>query len=160
MRPRRILSPAFLYGSAVPGQELLTTGRLPNLVLGAALIGLIGWWSYRLWGPWAALLALSLAAFEPNLVANSSLITMDVGITLFTFAACYLLWEYVHQPTGPRLAAVGIALGLAFVSKFSCLLTLVILLVVIALHLLEGGTLGQSSSDHLWRRVRQAVRPG
>jgi hypothetical protein len=34
----------FLYGNEIPGQDLLILGRLPNLVLGAVLIGVMAIW--------------------------------------------------------------------------------------------------------------------
>ncbi len=45
-----------------------------------------------------ALLAMTLACLEPNLVAHSSLVTTDVGGALFIVLAVYLLWEYLQRP--------------------------------------------------------------
>ncbi len=56
----------FLCGSALPADWLLTLGRLPTLLLGVALVGLCGWWAYRLWGHAAAVLAMALAALNPT----------------------------------------------------------------------------------------------
>ena len=121
----------FLYGSSVPADRLLTLGRIPILLLGAILVALVGWWSYRLWGPAAGIVGMWLAAFEPNLVAHSSLITSDLAPTLFSFLTLYLLWEYKRRLSGWLLAATGISFGLALVSKFSTLLILGILAVAI-----------------------------
>ena len=117
---------------------MLALSRLPNLFLGSVLVALTGWWAYRLWGNRAALLAVALASFEPNLVAHSSLVTTDIGITLFIFLAVYLLWEYVERPTLGRLAAIGISTGMALVSKFSAVVLISILALIIALALLIG----------------------
>ena len=62
---------------------------------------------------------LALASLEPNLVAHSSLVTTDIGVTLFIFLAVYLLWEYVNRPTWALLTATGISTGMALLSKFS-----------------------------------------
>jgi 4-amino-4-deoxy-L-arabinose transferase-like glycosyltransferase len=75
----------FLYRSTLPADHMLIVSRLPNLLLGGLLAMLTGWWAYRLWGNRAALLAMALASFEPNLVAHSSLVTTDIGVTLFIF---------------------------------------------------------------------------
>jgi hypothetical protein len=112
----------FVYKSRIPADQILLLSRLPNLLLGVLLVALIGWWAYRLWGMLAAVLAMALACFEPNLIAHSSLVTTDIGVTLFVFLALYLLWEYQNLPTWSRLAATGIATGMALVSKFSSLL--------------------------------------
>jgi hypothetical protein len=121
----------FLYGSTVPASRLLTLSRIPNLLLGAILVALVGWWSYRLWGAAAAIVGIWLAAVDPNLVANSSLATSDLAPALFTFLTLYLLWEYKRRVSGWLLAATGVSLGLALVSKISTVLLLGILAVVV-----------------------------
>jgi hypothetical protein len=113
------ISRDFLYHSAVPHDELLTLGRLPGLTLGAALVALVGWWSYRLWGPMAALLGTALAAFDPNLVTNACLITTDVGSALFIFLTMYLLWEYGNTRSPLLLVGAGVTTGLALASKLT-----------------------------------------
>jgi hypothetical protein len=128
----------FLYKSGLPADQMLALSRLPNLFLGSILVALTGWWAYRLWGDRAALLAVALASFEPNLVAHSSLVTTDIGVTLFIFLAVYLLWEYVDRPTFGRLAAIGISTGMALISKFSAVVLIAILALIIALPLLIG----------------------
>lgn len=72
-----------VYKSPLPADRVLALSRFPNLFLGGILVALAGWWAYRLWGIRPALLALALASFEPNLVAHSSLVTTDIGVTLF-----------------------------------------------------------------------------
>jgi hypothetical protein len=130
------LSRDFLYHSAVPHDELLTLGRLPGLLLGGILVALIGWWSYRLWGPNAAILSTALAAFEPNLLSNAGLITTDLGSTLFIFLAMYLLWEYGNSRSPLLLAAAGVVTGLALASKFTGVLLFGMGGVLLAAHVL------------------------
>jgi hypothetical protein len=162
-RPQWYLSPAFLYGSTVPADRILALARVPNLLLGGCLVALIGWWAYRLWGAAAALLAMSLAAFEPNLIANASLITTDLGVTLFTFLTFYLLWEYAARPSRGLSLASGIALGLALVSKFSGVMYVGITALTIGIYLLCGGTFplsgsgGDTGPKTLPQRLRQAA---
>jgi Dolichyl-phosphate-mannose-protein mannosyltransferase len=119
---RYLIGQHFLYESRLPADRILFLARLPNLVLGGAVLALIGWWAYRLWGPRAAMLALALASLEPNLVAHASLVTTDIGATLFIFLTVYLLWEYLRAPTWWMLILVSIATGLALVAKFSTIL--------------------------------------
>ena len=77
--------------------KILFLSRLANLFLGVFLIALIAWWAYRLWGGWAASLAVASGSLEPNFVAHSALVTTDVGVTLFILLTVYLLWEYVSR---------------------------------------------------------------
>lgn len=153
----------FLFRDGFPSEDVLGLARIPNLLLGAALVGLVGWWAYRLWGGRAALVGLALAAFEPNLVAHSSLVTTDLGAALFTFLSIYLLWEYVAAPSWGILAGIGIATGLALTSKYSTILLVGILGVVVASHILLGGSLrfpGASQANQRPRREKRGRKAG
>jgi hypothetical protein len=130
------ISRDFLYHSGVPHEELLILGRLPGLALGAMLLALVGWWSYRLWGPKAAVLGTALAAFEPNLVSNASLITTDMGGALFIVLAMYLLWEYGNGRSALLLVGAGVAIGLALASKLTGVLLFGMVGAVLAAHVL------------------------
>jgi 4-amino-4-deoxy-L-arabinose transferase-like glycosyltransferase len=130
---------AFLYGSARPADEILATGRFANLALGAGLVVLIGWWAGRLWGRAAAVVAIALAALEPNLVAHSSLVTTDVGATLFMVLTLYLLWEATSAKSSARWLATGLSAGLAMAAKYSTLTLIPILGAILARHVLLGG---------------------
>jgi len=132
----------FLYHSALPADQMLRLARLPNLSIGALLLVLIGWWAFRLWGAKAAMLATALACFEPNFVAHSSLVTTDIGATLFIFLTVYLLWEYFSSPAWWLLGAAGVSLGAALVSKFSAIALILIVGLIIAVQLIS--TRGQS----------------
>ncbi len=128
----------FLYKSTLSADRILTASRLVNLLLGSLLIALIGWWAYRLWDARAATLAVALACIEPNLVAHASLVTTDVGITLFIFLTIYLLWEYLNRRAWWLLAAIGVSAGLALVAKFSAVLLLPVIGLIIGSFLLLG----------------------
>jgi 4-amino-4-deoxy-L-arabinose transferase-like glycosyltransferase len=128
----------FLYKSALPADRILALSRFPNLFLGGVLIVLTGWWAYRLWGNRAAMLAMALASLEPNLVAHSSLVTTDIGVTLFIFLAVYLLWEYLNSSRWWLLVATGVSTGMALLSKFSAVLVIPMIALIIALPLLIG----------------------
>jgi len=130
------ISRDFLYHSSVPYDDLLTLGRLPGLLLGALLVSLVGWWSYRLWGPGAAVLGMALAAFEPNLVTNACLITTDMGSALFIFLAMYLFWEYGNSRRALLLVGAGVATGLALASKLTGVLLFGMGGVILAAHVL------------------------
>jgi hypothetical protein len=127
-----------LYKSTIPADQMLAWSRVPNLLFGVLLVALAGWWAYRLWGNRAALLAVALASFDPNLVAHSSLVTTDIGVTLFIFLTVYLFWEYVNQPTWGLLVATGISIGLALLAKFSAVLVIPMIALIIAVCLWNG----------------------
>ncbi len=150
----------FLYDSPVSADSILLVARLPNLLLGMVLVALVGWWAYRLWGPWAGLLAMALAAFEPNFVANACLVTTDLGITLFVFLTVYLTWEHVRSPSRWTLLGAGAAMGLALVTKFSAMTLPLTMVAVIAGVLWCGDSLPlgrkQRSADGLRSRFQES----
>ncbi|HKI37713.1 MAG TPA: phospholipid carrier-dependent glycosyltransferase [Gemmataceae bacterium] len=152
----------FLYHSRVPHDELLTLGRLPGLAMGALLVGLVGWWSHRLWGPRAAFLAMALAAFEPNLVANAGLITQDMGSALFIFLTMYLLWEYGNRRSKWFLVGAGLCTGLALASKATGVLLFGVGGMILLAHvvLLRSPLLPAATEPARRDRLKQAVAVG
>jgi Dolichyl-phosphate-mannose-protein mannosyltransferase len=127
-----------LYKSPPTAEQILALSRFPNLLLGAVLVALTGWWAYRLWGNRAAILAVALASLEPNFVAHSSLVTTDIGVTLFIFLTVYLFWEYVNRPTWTLLIATGISTGMALLSKFSAVLLIPMIALIVTASVLIG----------------------
>ncbi|MBI2386704.1 MAG: hypothetical protein HYV14_11905, partial [Elusimicrobia bacterium] len=89
----------FLFHNRVPPETLLFWGRAAGLLLFAVLLVVL-----RLWG---GLFALAFAAFDPNLLAHSSLATTDGGFTAL-FIASLALWEVSPAAAG---AVGGLALG-------------------------------------------------
>ncbi len=79
-------------------------------------------WSRSLFGAGGGLLSLALWAFCPNILANARLVTSDVAAASIGVGATYLFWRYQHRPTWRRAALVGLALGLAQLTKFSMVL--------------------------------------
>lgn len=134
-----LIAEHFLDSVSTHPEELLYPARLVNLTLGCALVGLIGWWGYRLWGRTGGLTAMAFAAFDPNLQAHSCILSTDVGLTLFATLTCYLAWEYLRAPSHPRLIGLGVALGLALASKFSAVILLPILGAILLIRIGRGG---------------------
>jgi len=103
-------------------QSVFTYGRCIIIILGLVLGLTIYFWGKELYGYKGALLALSLYVFNPNILAHSSLVTIDIGVSLTIFFSVYCLWKYLRAPTAFSIALAGVALGLAQLSKFTALL--------------------------------------
>jgi len=120
--------------------KVLFWARLP-MILVAALLGLVIYvWGRQLVGTVPALCALFLFAFDPVLLAHSSLVTTDVGVAAFSMIFFQALWTYVNSPNRTRLLLTGLALGLALGAKFSA-----VILPFLAVLLLSAATLWPST---------------
>ena len=112
-------------------QRLVFRMRLAAALLAVAL-SLVVFFAAREWfGATAALVALTLTVFDPNILAHSGLVTTDVGATLFFLATVYAFYRYVKQPTLLRLAITGIMLGLLLATKHSGVMLGPMLLVLV-----------------------------
>jgi dolichyl-phosphate-mannose-protein mannosyltransferase len=107
------------YHSGVPHERLLWLGRAPVIVLSLALVGLIGLFAWRTWGPGAGLLALALAAFDPTLVAHGSLIGLDLPLALWVTAGFFCISEVFRSRRPVWLWLAGVFAGLAMATKHS-----------------------------------------
>ena len=81
----------------------------------------------EMFGTTAAFVALTLLAFDPNLLAHGALITTDVGLACFMFLSVYLFYRLVKRPSALRLIAAGVAVGLALAVKHTGLLVVPVL---------------------------------
>jgi 4-amino-4-deoxy-L-arabinose transferase-like glycosyltransferase len=149
----------FLWKLGNDAESILLWSRLPVLLLSLALAGLVFVWARQRNGARAGLLALTLYAFDPNLIAHSSVVTTDLGATFFVFVSVYCLWQFCRRPTWGRLVLTGVVFGLAQATKFSCLFLAPIFLVLLTWWVLDTrGSLplfalpGQSRLRPLWLR--------
>ncbi len=124
----------FFYKDNRPMAEILFfISRFMILLLGLGIGLIIYFWSKQLYGPWAAVLALSFYAFCPNVLAHSSLATTDIGVTLFSTMAAFFLWRYLeYSKTVDRWAFV-MAFALAAAAKFSALIFGPVFLMIIGI---------------------------
>jgi hypothetical protein len=112
-------------------QRLVFRMRLAAGLLALGL-SLVIFFAAREWfGTPAALIALTLAAFDPNLLAHSALVTTDIGVSLFFLASLYGFYRYVKQPSLTRLLLAGLAAGLLLATKHSGILLAPMLLMLI-----------------------------
>jgi hypothetical protein len=130
----------FLYGGDADARRLLGLGRLPSLLLSVLTVVLVGSWAYRLWGGRAALLALGLAAFDPNLISYGSLIGHDGPLTCFSTLALFSISELLRDGRKRWLILAGVASGLALGSKYSAIYIVLVACVVLVVCALRRGS--------------------
>jgi 4-amino-4-deoxy-L-arabinose transferase-like glycosyltransferase len=133
-------------------------GASQRLVFRMRLVaGLLAWglalmvfFAARAWfGNAAALIALTLVVFDPNIMAHSALVTTDIGVSLFFLASIFAFYRWATHPTLGRLLLAGLATGLLAATKHSGILLAPMLLPVIVYEIFraERGT-----------RLRQTLR--
>ena len=112
-------------------QRLVFRMRLAVGLLALALTLLIFFATREWFGTPAALIALTLAVFDPNLLAHSALVTTDMGVSFFFLASIYAFYRYVKHPSLVRLLLAGLAAGLLLATKHSGILLAPMLLLLI-----------------------------
>ncbi len=102
--------------------RLLFRARMTTAVFMVVLAIAVFAAACEMFGSLAGLLALAFLVFDPNFLAHGALVTTDVGISCCIFIALYLAYRYAKRPSPIRLLLVGLATGLALVTKFTGLL--------------------------------------
>jgi 4-amino-4-deoxy-L-arabinose transferase-like glycosyltransferase len=112
-------------------QWLIFRMRLAAGLLAIAL-SLVVFFAAKEWfGTSAALIALLLLVFDPNVLGHSALVTTDIGVSLFFLASVYAFYRYVKQPSMIRLALAGVVTGFLLATKHSGILIAPMLVLLI-----------------------------
>lgn len=96
-----------------------TLARAPTLLGGLALGLAIASWSRALFGWSGALVSFGLFAFDPNLLAHSTLVTTDIFGALFLLLSLRAFARWLETPGWRQSALLGGAVGAAFISKYT-----------------------------------------
>ena len=118
-------APAYAFFARQPHlspQQLLFAARLPGVLFGVILLLYVYAWGRLAFGPRAGLVALALAATNPNLLGLSRVAGNDFVMAALAFAACFHVWRWLVTDSRRSLALGGILLGLAVGSKLTALL--------------------------------------
>jgi len=112
----------FIYLPQNNTEALLFWSRLPIILLSLLLGFFIFKWTKELFGSKAGLLALTLYAFDPNILGHNHYVTTDLGIAAFSVLAFYFFVQYLKNPSWKKTILAGLFLGLAQLAKFSAVL--------------------------------------
>lgn len=114
----------FENGGEAGADRIIFRGRMAVASLSLFLALLVFLSAREMFGQSAALVALALFVFEPNIIAHGAYVTTDMGVSCFIFASLWALYRFVKAPSLGRLVILGVATGLALASKHSALLLL------------------------------------
>ncbi|MEX0598137.1 MAG: glycosyltransferase family 39 protein, partial [Candidatus Paceibacterota bacterium] len=121
---------AFLFNSGNDADTVIWWARLPTiliLLLGIAYIAYSV--NYHTKNKSIAIISAVLYAFSPNVIAHGRLVTTDL-IASITFLIAIDFWvRYLYTPNRRHIVYLTLAIGLAFVSKFSTILLLPLIIV-------------------------------
>jgi hypothetical protein len=109
---------------------LARLGVLPFFLLATLVVYA---WAWRLGGAPAAVSAVLLFTTLPPVLAHAGVATTDMAVTATIALAALCVIRWLEQPTRGRSLALGLAVGLALLSKLSALLFLPAAGVAIAL---------------------------
>ena len=151
LKDRNFKSEAYLAGrdwlarNDGSSQHMVFEMRLAAGLLALGLSLLVFLAAQEWFGTAAALIALVLVTFDPNVLGHSALVTTDIGVSLFFLAGIYAFYRYVKQPIAPRLAMAGVAPGLLLATKHSGILLapMLALLIVWEIATAPRGTRGR-----------------
>ena len=100
-----------------------------------------------------AFLALVLFVFEPNILAHGALVTTDVGMSCFLFAAVYSYYRFAKQPSTLTLVECGLMAGLALSAKHSGIFIFPILGLLAGFEILSGPRFDSAEGPQPARRL-------
>ena len=112
-------------------QRLVFRMRAAAEILAAGLALAIFLAARRWFGDLAGLIALVLVVFDPNILANSALVTTDVGVSLFFVASIFAFYRFVVNPGWRPLAVAGLMIGLLLATKHSGVLIAPMLICIV-----------------------------
>lgn len=105
-------------------RALRFASRLPTLAWLVALFAVTFFFTRRHTGALAGYLATLGVALDPNLAAHGSLATVDLVYALATVLTLAAAFRFAEQPRAAAGLLLGLALGFAFVAKFSAFVLL------------------------------------
>lgn len=110
-----------------------TLARIPTLLGGLALGFSIAAWSRALFGWPGALVSFGLFAFDPNLLAHSTLVTTDIFGALFLLLSLRAFARWLEAPGLRQSLVLGVLVGAASISKYTAAYLPIIFAVAAAL---------------------------
>ena len=119
--------------------QLVFQARLAAGLLAIAFSLVVFFAARDMFGDWAGLIALAIAALDPTVLGHSALVTTDIGVSLFFLLSAWTFYRYARQPTLTRLLLACLAAGLLLATKHSGILYAPMMLLLILREVIAAG---------------------
>lgn len=129
----------FLYGGPIHADRILFPARMMSVAILGLLVLAVAGLTRRLFGSEAGLMAAITAALDPNLLAHGHYVTTDISCAAFFYLTGTLWLVYLESPSKKTAAILAVVAGLGLSSKFSMVLMLPILAIMLLVHTSIGG---------------------
>lgn len=112
--------PEFLYErNDRRADQIIFWSRVPMVLIMLLLGYFLFKWTRELAGEKAALVAIFLFAFSPNIITHGRFVTTDVGLGTFLIISLYYFVKFLKEPSVKNKWIFGVTLGLVQLAKFS-----------------------------------------
>ncbi len=128
---------------------MFSLGRLTVTLVSVACGYILFKYARTRFGPGAGPLASALWFTDPNVIAHSSIASVDICSTAISLLATILFIDFASQPSRPKALGCGVALGLALGAKFSLLLLIPSWAAILLFRGKTGGSTGLKFADSL-----------
>lgn len=115
---------AFFVEAGENLERLVLYARLPVVLLTMLLVVGVYLLGRDIYGPAVGLLAATLCAFDPNILAHGRLATTDLGLTCFVVLAVWAYRRLMLEPRVGHAVAAAALLALALLTKYSAIFLL------------------------------------
>lgn len=135
------------YQSGNDAGSLIYSARFVNIILGVLLIILITYICYKFGGLTAAAIGALLSSFQPIFLAHNHLANTETAVALFSTGAFYALYKYLKLENRKWLFLTIIFFALAIVSKYTAVIFLPIVTVLLLVKSLKSGKFNLKSAS-------------
>lgn len=153
--PEKFDPRSFIVENAATVDAWTARARMPIVALSVLMVLGVFALARRLNGDIAALIAATLAAFDPNLLAHGRLVTGDAPLACCTVWMLVAFLRALEKPHFAATALAGVALGLAIGCKFTALIYPPLLLIAGCAHAFAAS--GRPRRLREWLRAPLAV---
>jgi 4-amino-4-deoxy-L-arabinose transferase-like glycosyltransferase len=116
---------------------ILLFSRIPNIIISMLLGVFIYLYSKKLNGSTAGIVSLALFVFSPSFLGHSALVTHDTTFSALYFMTIYFLMKFMETRRNLFLTLTGVFLGLSLTAKFSALILIPVIYILISIYALR-----------------------